>query len=275
MSTTLLPPTTDGGAPQPPGLDPRGPAEPKPRRRWVGYGVIGVACLLVGGGIGVAASRDETTKKQLRETRHALSSTREDLTFRNHALSGARSANATLKQDLRHTRSQLREATAEGKVPDVKGQDVSDARAQLGDLPFDWRVKTVQQGSDAAIGTVLAQKPAPSAELGHGQAITLTVAKPLPKQWQTIVSLSGAGEKRTDEFTIPSGLKARLVYSFSGESNDIIEMKRPSQGPNDFGDLLYNEIGAKQGDTRVYASSGRHYLDVEGDSWTVQVQVFK
>jgi hypothetical protein len=97
---------------------------------------------------------------------------------------------------------------------------------------------------------------------------------PAPMKWRNLVSLAGQGQKRTNEFEIPSDAKIRLVYSFSGTSNDTIQLVQPGSGDS-FGDLLFNEVGAKSGSTRLYNEPGEYYLDISGDSWTVKVQALK
>jgi hypothetical protein len=49
----------------------------------------------------------------------------------------------------------------------------------------------------------------------------------------------------------------------------------PSSGDDSFGDLIVNEIGPYSGTSRLYGKSGTYYLDVDGGSWTIEVQVFK
>jgi hypothetical protein len=132
--------------------------------------------------------------------------------------------------------------------------------------------------SGASPGTVIAQQFAPGRRLDRGASIRLTVAgkaPPKPKQWVTTYSTSGAGAKRTGEFTIPSGQKVRVRYTFVGDVNDTLHMTKPEEGDDSFGDLIVNEIGPYSGTSRLYGKSGTYYLDVDGGSWTVEVQVFK
>jgi hypothetical protein len=101
----------------------------------------------------------------------------------------------------------------------------------------------------------------------------LTVARkppPKPPEWVTIATLQGASSTKTDEFTVPRGLKARLQYSMPQDSNNAIILYK---APKEYIDLLLNEIGPQQGSTRLY-EPGRYYLDVTG-AYTIQVQVFK
>jgi hypothetical protein len=189
----------------------------------------------------------------------------------------------TLKSQLADVRDENGELTArvktlsaKGEVPDFTGQDVDAARDVEQVSDYDWRVKTVSQNSDRVPGTVIAQSPGEGASLKAGRSITLTVAKkapPKPKQWVTVRSFAGSGAKKTDELSIPDGAHARLKYVFTGDTNAIMSLMRP--GDDEFGgDLLFNEIGDYADTTRVY-NSGTFYLDVEGGTWQIDVQVFK
>ena len=73
-------------------------------------------------------------------------------------------------------------------------------------------------------------------------------APPKPKQWTTIQTLTGADSTKTNEFRIPSGFKARLLYDMPQDTNNAITLCRPPHGT--------------------------FYLDVSG-SYTIQVQLFK
>jgi hypothetical protein len=95
-------------------------------------------------------------------------------------------------------------------------------------------------------------------------------APPKPPQWVTIQTLSGASSTKSDEFSVPSGYKVRLVYSMPEDGNNVITLYRT---PHEYVDLVLNEIGPQSGSTRLY-QRGRFYLDVVG-SYTIQIQVFK
>ncbi len=86
----------------------------------------------------------------------------------------------------------------------------------------------------------------------------------------TITTLSGDSSTKTEEFTIPAGTKARLNYSMPQDTNNAITLY---QAPNEYIDLLLNEIGPKTGSTRLY-QTGTFYLDVSG-AFTIDIQVFK
>ena len=173
--------------------------------------------------------------------------------------------------------ARIKELTARAEVPDFRGKQAG--LAHDNDLVDDigWEIKTVQQVSAAAApGIVLTQSPKPGKMLKRGQTITLVAAKkppPKPPEWVTIASFSGAGEKRTDEFKIPSGLQTRISYRFTGDTNAFMTLKRP--GDDEFGgDLLFNEIGDFADSTRIY-DSGKFYLEVGDGNWAVDIQVFK
>jgi hypothetical protein len=119
----------------------------------------------------------------------------------------------------------------------------------------------------------LRRPAAASCSAGSHGSVTLTFAEnapPKPKQWVTIKTLSGASSTKSDEFTIPEGATARLVYDLPQDGNNAITLY---QAPDEYVDLLLNEIGPQSGSTRVY-QSGTYYLDVMG-AYTINVQVFK
>lgn len=95
-----------------------------------------------------------------------------------------------------------------------------------------------------------------------------------PKAWRTIFKVSGQGSKRTNEFRILPDRKTRLTYTFTGDTNAILDIKSPTGGEYS-GDNLLNEIGDRHGSTRLYGKDGMYYLSVDGGAWTVKVQAFK
>jgi len=173
--------------------------------------------------------------------------------------------------------ARITELTARAEVPDFTGKQAGRAHGNRLVEEIGWEIKTVQQVSTAAApGVVLRQAPKAGKLLKRGQTITLIAAKeppPKPPQWVTIASFSGSGEKRTDEFRIPKGLKARIAYTFTGDTNASMWLKRPSD--DEFGgDLLFNEIGDFADSTRIY-DSGTFYLEIGTGNWNADVQVFK
>jgi PASTA domain len=154
-------------------------------------------------------------------------------------------------------------------VADFTGGTVEDARLAAAD--YDWKLKTRKQPSSEEPGTVIGQDPAEGTKLKAGRSILLTVATPKPRQWVTLGTLSGAGgASKSDEFRIPEG-RVRLLYNMPGEGNNAITLYK---APDEYVDLLVNEIGPVNGRTRVYPP-GTYYLDVTGDSYTVQIQQYK
>jgi len=166
----------------------------------------------------------------------------------------------------------LEQATAKGEVPSFVGDSGDEAESSQIAEEFGWKIDTVNEPSDEPIGTVIKQSVAGGDVLKRGKVIMLTIAAERPKQWTTIFEESGAGSKRTDEFRIPPG-RARVEYSFTGGTNAILSLDTP--GDELGGDLLLNEIGDYSDSTRVYDAEGTRYLDIQGGSWTVAVQVFK
>jgi len=244
------------------------------------FSIILALGVIVGFAIGAAASntseldaanaRAAKSGGQLASATRELNETaaeRDELAARVDDLSDrAADAEATIKR-----------LTAKAPAPDFTGRDVASARATDVVDDLEWNVKTREEPTDeAAPGTVIAQSVAKGRVLKSGATITLTVAKkppPKPPTWVTIASFSGTGSKKTDEFRIPSGLKTRMTYNFVGDTNAIVELADPGGDPLS-GDLLLNEIGSRSGSTRIY-DPGRWYLDVDGGSWSVEVQVWK
>jgi len=220
--------------------------------------------LLIGGAIGGGIAAD--TQTQLDDTRADLTATRSDL-------SDAREASANLRSDRADLAAQLKRATAKAEVPSLTGGTVEDAQSKIEDLGTDWNVRARSQVSNEPEGTVVAQLPTEGTILRRGRSVTLLVAKPAPPSWKTIYTVSGSGSKRTDTFTIPAGLKIRVQYSFSGDTNAILSLNKPGDELED--DLLLNEIGDFSDTTRVYDKSGRYYFEIEGGSWNVSLQAFK
>lgn len=175
--------------------------------------------------------------------------------------------------DAPYSGSRIRALTAKGEVPKLAGKTMEEIQPLIEE--FRWTVARSSQVSGATPGTIVGQSPPAGTVLKAGKEIKVVVAKPAPPSWKTFLTLSGSGSKRTDEFTIPEGKKVRVQYTFGGESNDTIQVKDPGAGDQDFGDLIFNEIGAKSGTTRLYGAGGSRYLDIDGDSWTIEVQVFK
>ena len=227
--------------------------------------------LLLGLVIGVAAGSQQAEVDRQTERAEAaeaeLTSVRSDLDDVEEERDDAEAQVASLQD-------RVERLTSKGQVPDFTGQDIDDARDEDAVSDYDWNIKAVQQiTSEASPGTVLSQTPKEGTVLKAGRSVTLTVAKkppPKPPEWVTIKTLSGAGSTKTDEFTVPSGYKARLAYSMPSDGNNAIILY---QAPDEYIDLLLNEIGPQSGSTRLYRP-GRFYLDVTG-SYTINVQVFK
>lgn len=229
-----------------------------------------VVALLIGIGIGASGGVSQEELDAANARARTLQS----------QLGDAKAASSRLSDDLEKTKKQrdtaqegLEVATARGEVPDFTGQDIDDAKGEEAVSTYDWRVKTVRKVSDRSPGTVIAQQPREGKTLKSGRSVTLTVAKkapPKPKQWVTLKSFSGASATKTPEFTIPEGATARLVYSMPQDGNNAIILY---EAPDEYVDLMLNEIGPQSGSTRIY-NPGTFYLDVSG-AYDIQVQVFK
>ena len=240
------------------------------RRPVLAMTLVAALAFFVGIGLG-AGGADQT----------ALDDARADAKRSKTELAEVRVERDGLKDDLSEAEQRARTAqaavkrlSAKGEVPDFTGDDVADARDNERVDSLGWKLRTEQVVTAAASpGTVIAQVPKEGKVLKSGRSIRLKVAKkppPKPKQWVTVATLSGASSTKTEEFRVPSGAKARLVYSMPQDSNNAIVLYR---APKEYIDLLLNEIGPQQGETRLY-ESGRFYLDVTG-SYSIQVQVFK
>jgi hypothetical protein len=239
------------------------------RPRTVFWATLAVS-LFVGAGIG-ASGGVEQAKLDTETARADRAQT---------ALKKVSAERDTLRTDLSTERDRTAELaeriktlSAKGEVPAFVGEDLSEAEGAEQVSAYDWQVKTVRQVSERSPGTVLSQRPSEGTTLKAGRSITLTVAKkapPKPKQWLTIKTLQGASSTKTPEFTIPAGAKARLMYSMPQDSNNAITLY---QAPDEYVDLLLNEIGPQSGSTRLY-QSGTYFLDVTG-AYNIDVQVFK
>jgi hypothetical protein len=268
------PERTSGEAPAAPGGGGRFSAMLRRHpRRWF-WGTLVVA-LLVGVGIGGASASDQAQldklDRQLADVRGELRETRGELERTSGQLGEATDRADDLQAELDDANATVKRLSAKGEVPDLTGGTVSDAEDAVTD--FEWKIKTVSRAtSDAKPGTVIAQVPREGTVLRNGRSVTLTVAKKPPPSWKTIFSFSGSGSRKSDEFRVPDG-KVRISYAFTGNTNAILEIGVP--GDEFGGELLLNEIGDYSDTTRVYGHAGQRFLDVEGGSWNIQVQVFK
>ncbi|PTL60069.1 Stk1 family PASTA domain-containing Ser/Thr kinase [Paraconexibacter algicola] len=245
------------------------------RRPLTWLSAVVLAALLVGVAIG---QTDTVLAADLSKARSVNTRLQADLDAERRRATDAERARDTAVAKADRALAEARRITARGKVPSFQGQDVDTARDRAVVDDFDWRVTQRSSVSRAEPGTVIAQRPSAGRTLARGGTIELVVAKkppPRPKQWVTIYSLDGAGSKRTGEFRIPGDVKVRVRYTFGGDSNDTLQLKTPEEGDDSFGDLIVNEIGPFSGSTRLYGKSGTYYFDVNGGSWTIEVQAFK
>lgn len=253
------------------------------RRRPITWLVVAAfVALIAGAGIGQSGGVPQADLDQAKEESTAL---RQKLAATERELDdSARQVEAlTSERDEATDRAatavaDAKRMTAKGKVPNFSGRRVDGIRDSQIVEDFEWQVTQTSAISGAEPGTVIKQDPQPGRSLDRGATVRLTVAKkapPKPKQWVTTYSTSGAGAKRTGEFSIPSDEKVRVRYSFGGDVNDTLQLKEPEEGDDSFGDLIVNEIGVFSGTSRLYGKSGTYYLDVDGGSWTIEVQVFK
>jgi hypothetical protein len=241
------------------------------RKPKLAFWVTAVVACLVGIGIGAAGGTDQTALDKALGKATEVSSRLTAVTEERDGLK-ADLASAADRADT--AEAAIEKLTAKGEVPDFTGASVGDARNSDVAESLDWKIRSVtRETTSARPGTVIAQSPAEGKILRSGRSVTLTVAQeppPKPPEWVTIATLQGASSTKTDEFIVPRGLKARLVYSMPQDSNNAIILYK---APKEYIDLLLNEIGPQEGSTRLY-EPGRFYLDVTG-AYTIQVQVYK
>lgn len=243
-------------------------------RRWFWLPLAVALFIGVALGAGSSSQQNEVDRldTQLQDARAETGSTRDELTGAKNALEVAGSEMDEVRTELDDANSTIKRLRAKGELPDLTGGTVGDAKGAAGD--YLWNFKTVTRArSDVEPGTVVEQSPVEGTVLRSGRSVTLTVAKKPPPSWKSIFTFTGAGARKSDEFTIPRSSKARIAYSFAGDTNAILELGVP--GDEFGGELLLNEIGDFSDVTRVYNHAGRRFLDVEGGTWNIDVQVFK
>jgi hypothetical protein len=227
-----------------------------------------VLALVVGAAAGLLAGRSSSDTE-----RHRADQAEARVADVSRERDGLRGRAEDAERQVASLRERVRKLSAKGDVPSFVGSQLSDVEADETVATYNWKIRTTEQISSESPGTVLEQSPTEGTTLKAGRSIQLVVAKkapPKPRQWVTIQTLTGANSTKSSEFTIPSGVKARLVYDMPQDSNNAITLYRP---PHRYVDLLLNEIGPQSGSTRLY-ERGTFYLDVSG-SYTIQVQVFK
>jgi hypothetical protein len=279
MSSLFTPEAPENGRPDP--VVPTGPPPTMPPSRkglfgWIqrnpkrAFWTIAAAALFVGIAIG-AASADQQAAVDAANARADRAEQRVGVLDATLQDTEDKAASAQDRAD--DLAADVKKLRAKGEVPSFIGDDISDAQTADAVDSYDWNIRTVRQISDEDPGTVIGQQPAEGATMKAGRSITLTVAKkapPKPKQWITVDTLSGASSTKTPEFTVPEGAKARLVYNMPQDGNNAITLY---QAPDEYVDLLLNEIGPQSGTTRLY-TPGTFYLDVTG-AYDISVQVFK
>jgi hypothetical protein len=245
----------------------------KPKQAfWVTLGVS----VLIGIGIGASTGSGSADADRANPNAHSgqLDQARAELATVSRQRDALADQLATSRKRADTAEAAVKKLSAKAEVPDLTGHEASSARANELVEQLGWKVRAVRRTTTAAeAGTVISQSPREGKILKAGRSITLVVARkppPKPKQWVTLKTLQGASSTKTEEFHVPSGLKARLRYSMPEDGNNAIILYR---APKEYIDLVLNEIGPQQGSTRLY-EPGTFYLDVTG-SYTIEVQVFK
>ena len=95
------------------------------------------------------------------------------------------------------------------KVPELAGEQLSDARAELARVGLKARA-TVIAAPGVPAGEVTSQSPAPGSKLKPTKRVSLNVAE-VP-QWQPITSLTGSGQSTSAQFRV-RGTRWRIVYT--------------------------------------------------------------
>ncbi len=256
------PPAPAGPPQEPPPGRARATAARHPLAVAAGAGAV---ALIIGAAIGVAAGRSSQ--------QGSIDRARSDAASVQAELDSARERSASDQQEIAAAQATIEKLKARGTVPNFVGDTLDEAQSADEVSSYEWDVKVRRQVSGRAEGTVLEQSPREGAVLARGRSVTLTVAKAAPPSWKTIKEWSGSGSTRTDEFRIPDG-KVRLKWQFSGDTNAIINLKDPG-GDELSGDLILNEIGNQDSASRLYNGAGTYYLEIEGGSWSLQLQEYK
>ena len=184
------------------------------RQPKVAFWVVLLVALFLGAGVGAAGGTDtsdiDAAKSDARDARSELASAKTERDGLRRDLEGER-------ERADRAEAATKKLSAKAEVPDLTGDDEGAARGndlvdQLG-----CKVRTVRETTTSApAGTVIRQAPKEGSVLKSGRSITLTVARkppPKPKQWVTTSTLQGASSTKTEEFRVPGGVKARLLYS--------------------------------------------------------------
>jgi PASTA domain len=256
-----------------------GVAPPQARRgfwRWIAekpraaFWITLVSALVVGLGIGLAASDSSDLERERDSLRGQVSSLRSERDELDQQLESAQDEVAERESELETAQERISELTARGEVPSFTGGTVDDAEAKAAD--YEWEIRTTERPTSSnEPGTVIAQSPRPGTVLKAGRVIRLVVAKAPPPSWKTIAVLTGGGgASKTDEFRVPNGT-VRLVYNLYTEGNAALILYRR---PAEYIDLLVNEIGTQQGSTRLY-EPGIFYLDVTADTYRIEIQQYR
>jgi hypothetical protein len=257
-------------APPPPSAPPGGSPPPRGLVGWVrkhpgaalGAIVLALAAGLAAGFL-IGGNRSDEKKRSDEAGARVASLEKERQRLRGR-LDTAEGRVAALRQ-------RVRKLSARGEVPSFVGEQVRDAEADPSVATYNWKIRTSGEVSSETPGTVLHQSPAEGTSLGAGRSIALVVAKKAPRsEWVTIKTFTGADATKTDEFTIPRGARARVVYDMPTNTDNAILLYRP---PRELVELLVNDVGPQKGSARLY-DSGTFYLDVSGD-YTIKVQVFR
>jgi hypothetical protein len=215
-----------------------------------------------------------------RVPRSELDAARADAAEQQKLATGLRSEVTRVRGALEDEQGKLTEAqtkiaglTERGTVPSFNGDKVADAKRNAVFLTYGWKSKVEKRTSTEKAGTVIDQEPKEGSKLERSRTITLVVAQAAPKEWKTIATFDAKTAEQTDEFTIPDGARARIVWKFDGKVPAVVELKRPESSDQVVRKLV-DADGPASGTTRVY-DDGKFFLDVQGRRWSIQVQLFQ
>jgi hypothetical protein len=125
-----------------------------------------IAALLIGLGLGIAGSDQQSQ----------LDAKNDQIAQLRSGLSSERSRRDSLQGELASAKRQIKRLSAKGEVPNLVGGTVDAAQSRVAD--YNWKLKTTTQVSGEELGTVIAQSPPAGTVLKAGHSIQLTVAKP-------------------------------------------------------------------------------------------------
>ena len=162
------------------------------------------------------------------------------------------------------------------KVPELAGEQLSDARSELASVGLQARA-TVIAAPGVPAGEVTSQSPAPGSKLAPSKRVSLNVAE-VP-EWRALTSLSGSGQSTSAQFRV-RGTRWRIVYTmgFQGTCTFIFFCSGPhAEVDNVRSGSTVDSFGLSDGgrQTRTFdAGAGVYDLTVSPGDDTARWQVW-